>query len=73
MANLFARRKMKTRIRQRDWSKLLSVKIRRKQVGTVSAFFLFARTNLPSVKKAQVLFNIFQENVQTMYIYLEQN
>ena len=52
MANLFARREAKTRIRQRDWLTLVGEKIRREQVGTVPTFFLFARTNSPSGKRA---------------------
>ena len=39
LANLFARREAKTRIRQRDWLKLVGEKIRREQVGTVPTFF----------------------------------
>ena len=49
LTTLYARREAKT-IRQRDWLKLAGEKIRRKQVGTVPTFFLFARTNLPSGK-----------------------
>ena len=41
---MFARREAKTRIRERDWLKLASEKIRREQVGTVSAF-LSVRAN----------------------------
>ena len=52
LANLFARREAKTRIRQRDWLTLVGEKIRREQVGTVPTFFLFARTNSPSGKRA---------------------
>ena len=48
LANLFARREAKTRIRKRDWLKLAGEKIRREQVGSVPTFCLFARTNLPS-------------------------
>ena len=39
LGDLFARREAKTRIRQRDWLKLVSEKIRREQVGTVPTFF----------------------------------
>ena len=39
LANLFARREAKTRIRQRDWLTLVGEKIRREQVGTVPTFF----------------------------------
>ena len=39
LANLFARREAKTRIRQRDWLTLVAEKIRREQVGTVPTFF----------------------------------
>ena len=39
LANLFARRETKTRIRERDWLKLVGEKIRREQVGTVPTFF----------------------------------
>ena len=42
LATLFARREMKTRIRQRDWLKL--------GVGSVLVFCVFARTNSPSGK-----------------------
>ena len=52
LANLFARREAKTRIRQRDWLTLAGEKILREQVGTVPTFFLFARTNSPSGKRA---------------------
>ena len=38
LATLFARRAAKTRIRQRDWSKLAGGKIRCEQVGTVPTF-----------------------------------
>ena len=38
LATLFARRKVKTRIRHRDWLKLAGEKIRRKEVGTVPTF-----------------------------------
>ena len=38
LATLFARRKAKTRIRQRGWLKLASEKIRREQVGTVPTY-----------------------------------
>ena len=38
LATLFARRKAKTRIRQRGWLELIGEKIRREQVGTVPTF-----------------------------------
>ena len=38
LANLFARREAKTRIRQRDWLKLAGEKIRREQIGSVPTF-----------------------------------
>ena len=44
LATLFARRKAKTRIRQRDWLKLAGEKIRREQVGTVPTY-LSVRAN----------------------------
>ena len=44
LANLFARREAKTRIRQRDWLKLAGEKIRREQVGSVRTF-LSVRAN----------------------------
>ena len=39
LANLFARREAKTRIRQRHWLTLVGEKIRREQEGTVPTFF----------------------------------
>ena len=39
MATLFAQREAKTIIRQRDWLKLVSEKIRCEQVGIVHTFF----------------------------------
>ena len=39
LATLFARRKVKTKIRQRDWLKLVGEKIRHEQVETVPTFF----------------------------------
>ena len=39
LATLLARREAKTRIRQYDWLKLVSEKIRREQVETVPTFF----------------------------------
>ena len=42
LATLFARPEAKTRMRQRDWLKLVSEKIRREQVGTVPIFFVHA-------------------------------
>ena len=39
LATLFAGRELKIRIRQHDWLKLLSEKIRCEQVGTVPTFF----------------------------------
>ena len=44
LATLFARREAKARIRQRDWLKLASEKIRREQVGTVPTY-LSVRAN----------------------------
>ena len=44
LANLFARREAKTRIRQRDWLKLAGEKIRCEQVGSVPTF-LSVRAN----------------------------
>ena len=55
LATLFARREAKTRTRQRDWLTLVGEKIRREQLGTVPTFFLFARTNSPSGKRALVI------------------
>ena len=43
LATLFARSKAKTRIRQRDWLKLASEKIRRKKVGSVPPSFVCSR------------------------------
>ena len=50
LTTLFARCEAKTRIQQRDWSKLVGEKNSREQVGIVPTFFLFARTNSPSGK-----------------------
>ena len=44
LATLFARREVKTRIRQCDWLKLAGEKISREQVGTVPTF-LSVRAN----------------------------
>ena len=38
LATLFVRREAKTRIRQRDWLKLVGEEIRREQVGNVPTF-----------------------------------
>ena len=38
LATLFARREARTRVRQRDWFKLVGEKIRREQVGSVPTF-----------------------------------
>ena len=45
-------REAKITIGQRDWLKLLGEKNPCEQVGTVPTFFLFARTNEPSGKRA---------------------
>ena len=52
MANLFARREAKTRIRQRYWLKLAGEKIRREreQVRTVPTFLSVRATQIRQVK-----------------------
>ena len=45
LATFFVRREAKTRIRQRDWLKLVGEKIRREQVGTVPTYYLSVRAN----------------------------
>ena len=47
---MFARRKAKTRIRQRDWLKLAGEKIRREQVGSVPTFFVCSREQIRLVE-----------------------
>ena len=48
------RREAKTRIRQRDWLKWLAKKFAANKWEAFLHFFLFARTNWPSGKKALV-------------------
>ena len=50
LANLFARREAKTRIRQRDWLKLAGEKNRREQVGSVPTFFVCSREQIRLVE-----------------------
>ena len=50
VANLFARREAKTRIRQRNWLKLVGEKIRPEQVGTVPTFFFCSREQIRQVE-----------------------
>ena len=50
LANLFARCEAKTRIQQRDWSKLVGEKNRREQVGIVPTFFC-SREQIRQVEK----------------------
>ena len=58
LANLFARREGKTRIRQRDWLTLVGEKIRREQVGTVPTFFSVRANKFAKWKTGFILISI---------------
>ena len=65
MATLFAQREAKTRMRQRDWLKLVGEKIPREQVGSVPTF-LSVRAN--KVAKWKIGFTAYR-----IKIFLQQN